>query len=368
VARPGPELRAAKIIDGIPPPASFAKMNNKRLISLALPFMLLSAGACAGPRGNVYPLSEGYLREADIFTRAKSLLETDPELARLNIIGFSGTENLPIYVLDIGHPQSPQNVLIVGQHHGDEVLGVEVSLAWADKLVRESRSDSQLSRLLGQFRFWIVPTLNPEAFRVVTGGLYQYKRKNNRDTDGNGRLDLRTDGVDLNRNYPVFWDEGPNLPPTDQNYKGSAPASEPEIQALISLAQKQHFEYAIFYHSSGSGAYSEKIFLPALDDGNSRQKARYDSLRVFASTLAGSLKKDYRNGHYEVGTEPGSRVGNARNYFFHIQESQALLVEIGGINSDGISVIHPAPARREKIVAKHLKALRKAFLSVIRDR
>ena len=327
---------------------------------LVLPLLAAGTG-CAGTLGNRYPLEAGYLLHSEIFSRLKALAETEPEITRLNIIGFSGTENLPIYALAIGQSSAQRNVLMIGQHHGDEVLGVELVLAWAGELAGKSHTDKRIGRILRDYRFWIVPTLNPEAYRVVTSGQFQYKRKNNRDTTGNGRLDLRTDGVDLNRNYPVFWDEDLAFPPTHQNYKGSAPASEPEVQAVLALAQKQDFDLAIFYHSSASGAYSEKIFLPALDNSKTRQQARYESTLAFAQSYAGLLKKDYGKGNYQVGTQPGSRVGNARNYFFHIRETAAFLVEIGGINRNGISVIHPPFKQREKIVARHLKALRKVF-------
>ena len=340
-------------------------MNRFSTLCLGTALLGLLAAACAVTPGNVYPLEAGYLREATLFARIQALAEAYPAFANLNLIGFSGTEQLPIYALEIGGKAAARNVLILGQHHGDEVLGAELAVAWAEALVLNSLKDEDWARLRDQFRFWIVPTLNPEAFRVVTEGLYRDKRKNNRDTDGNGKLDLRTDGVDLNRNYPVFWDEAPVFLPTHQNYKGSAPASEEELQAIIRLAQKQRFELAILYHSSSSGAYSEKIFLPWLDPGNARHAERYATLRELAENYAGQLPRDYGRGRYSVGSEPGSKVGNARNYFFHIQECGAFLVELGGINSDGVSVIHPTLKQRDRILNKHIKALRKLFSGLL---
>ncbi|MBW6514920.1 MAG: succinylglutamate desuccinylase/aspartoacylase family protein [Candidatus Syntrophosphaera sp.] len=325
------------------------------------------ASACAVNRGNVFPLPRGYLLESEVFAAAKAIQDIDPGLVRLNIIGFSGTENLPLYALEIGRAEASRNVLIIGQHHGNEVLGVDLVMAWANELARKSASDKRIDAILDEFRFWIVPTINPEGYRVVSRGLFQNKRKNNRDTDGNGRLDVHTDGVDLNRNYPVFWDEDRVLPPSHHNYKGSAPASEPEVKAVIALAQKTRFELAIFYHSSPTGALAEKIFLPSLNPGNARQKARYDSLQAISQSYADDIKKDYLKGNYELGTMPGTRIGTARNYFFHIQETAAFLVEIGGVNKDGISVIHPPAKKKDQIMARHVKALRKLFYSGLRS-
>jgi hypothetical protein len=343
-------------------------MGKIRIMNILILSITLLGAACASSRGNVYPLESGYLNDKDAFTRLKAILEANPGLVRLNILGFSGTESLPIYCLDIGRSKAAKNVLLVGQHHGDEVLGVEIVLAWAQLLADGKRKDKDIDAILDSYHFWIVPTINPEGFRVVSQGLYKNKRKNNRDTNLNGKLDLHEDGVDLNRNYPVFWDEDTNNAPTHQNYKGSAPASEPEVQALLLLAQKQRFDLAIFYHSSASGALNEKVFLPALDEQDKAQAERYGDLAEFAGEMATHLKKDYRKGNYEVSPYPGSRVGNARNYFFHIQGTAALLIEVGGLNSDGISVVHPDDRMRGKVVNKHVKALRKVLYGTLSDR
>lgn len=332
---------------------------------LGLLLFALLASTCAGTRGNVYPLDGAYLRSGSMFTRLQKIMDLNPALVRLNIIGFSGSENLPLYCLDIGRPEAARNVLLIGQHHGDEVLGLEVVLEWAEKLAGSSREDKKIAAVLDGFRFWIVPTLNPEGHRVVSAGLSSSQRKNNRDTNANGKLDLPGDGVDLNRNYPVFWDEFAELPPQHQNYKGSEPASEKEILAITLLAQKQPFDYAIFYHSSPSGALSEKIFLPALDRGNARQVKAYAELEDFARAYARLLPRDYLRGKYEVSPAPGTRMGTARNYFFHIHGTKAFLVEIGGVNSAGVSVVHPARKTRDKIVDKHLRALAKLFHSML---
>lgn len=353
--------RGRKSIDEKPCIPSMVRMRDPNMLRFALGLLMLAVAGCLATRGNVYPLSEGYLPAEGVFARCQRISALAPELVRLHIIGFSGTEHLPIYALEIGTPQAGRNVLLSGQHHGDEVLGVEIVLDWAEELAVRGSKDKHLSEILSQFRFWIVPSINPEGHRVVSSGLQQFKRKNNRETTGDGKLDLRADGVDLNRNYPVFWDEDLALPPTHQNFKGTAPASEPEVQAVVGLAQKHSFELAMFYHSSPTGELSEKIFLPALDSLNTRQKLRWQTTKSLADEYASNLKRDYQDGSYAVSPIPGTRVGNARNYFFHIREAYAFLIEVGGVTPDGISIVHPPAKMRDRIVARHLKALRKLF-------
>ena len=82
---------------------------------------------------------------------------------------------------------------------------------------------------------------------------------------------------------------------------------------------------------------------------------------AFAKSYAALLKRDYHKGYYEVGEGNSSKVGNARNYFFHTHGTDAFLVELGGIDGRGISVIHRPERGVRKIVDKHVKALRKVL-------
>ncbi len=319
--------------------------------------LLTSLMSCASAKGNVYPLPEGYLKQDQLYGRLSELSKLKPALVQLRIIGFSSTENLPIYALELGKKQAKQEILLIGQHHGDEVLGVNLSLAFAEKLLTGFGTDKKVDAILDNYRFWIVPTLNPDAFRIVSSGQYQYKRKNNRDTDGNKQLDLRTDGVDLNRNYPIFWDLDPETNINSPYYKGPEPASENEVKAIISLAQQHRFTLAIFFHSSASGAYSERLYLPARANGSQL----YAQTLAIAKNYARRVKKDYQPGTYEVHEGVTSEVGNARNFFFHSLGTKAFLVEIGGINAKGQSVIHPGEKMLQKIIKKHLVALETIF-------
>ena len=61
------------------------------------------------------------------------------------------------------------------------------------------------------------------------------------------------DGVDPNRNFPTRWgydNEGSSPSPDSETYRGPAPASEPETQALDGLLARVGFEFLINYHSA----------------------------------------------------------------------------------------------------------------------
>jgi len=322
-----------------------------------LVMMLPCLISCMQAKGNVYPLDSKYVKSEELNAKLDKIVQIKPELAEKRIIGFSSAENLPVYALQLGNKNAEKAILVIGQHHGEEVIGVNVSLALAEKLLNNYSQEDKQSHLLENYQVWIIPTLNPEGFRIVSSGILRTKRKNNRDTNNNHKLDLRTDGVDLNRNYPIFWDMDSETEINSPYYKGSEPASESEIQAIIALAQQENFALAIFLHSSISGAYSEKIYLPA----RSNDSELFQKTQTLATIYAKEVKKDYLKGTYEVYVGNTSEVGNARNFFFYRMGTPAFLVEIGGQNKRGQSVIHPANAMLEKIVDKNVQAMLKVF-------
>lgn len=322
---------------------------------------LISCAQSKPSNGNSYPLDSAYIRQHELPQRLKQIDKSGENIVKLHLIGFSTNEEHAIHALEIGSTHAKRNVLLIGQHHGDEVLGVETVMAFAEYLTENHKSNSRVKAILDQFRFWIIPTINPEAYRVVSSGEYPWKRKNNSDTNKNRKFEIRTDGVDLNRNYPVFWADDIITQQESPYFKGFAPMSETEIIAVMQLAEKVDFEFAIFYHSSATGAYSEKIYLPWYNPAVEEEKNLHDDAQQAAELYAVHVPKDYEKGTYEVHTGYNSRVGNARNYFFHTHQTKAWLVEIGGINRFGISVIHPKAKVMKQNVKKHVAALEIMF-------
>ncbi|MDD3562993.1 MAG: M14 family metallopeptidase [Candidatus Cloacimonadaceae bacterium] len=318
-------------------------------------FALFFLASCAYQGVNEYPLATAYPAPQDLVPKMNELAARHPGLLMHRIIGFTETENLPIHAIELGKGQ--RNILIIGQHHGDEILGVALAFQLFESLSERYHKEPQVQGLLDEFKLWIVPSLNPEGWRVVSANLTRTKRKNNRDTDGNGKLDLRTDGVDLNRNYPVFWDLDTEIDHLSPFYKGPQPASEKEIQAIIALGRKVSFDLAIFYHSSRTGTLNETIFLPAVDE----PREDFLALQDLAEFYAQNVPRDYRPGTYSLHKNVSSKVGNARNSFYHSLDVPAILIEIGGVNREGKSIIHPSNKMVKRIVSRHEKALLKVM-------
>lgn len=308
---------------------------------------------------NQYPLDTKYHKAEQLFPVIEQLCRTNPSLARWEILGFSGTEKLPIYAIRISAvPDSIEwsapRILVTGQHHGEEVVGVEISLSIAQELLANYRKKPSVTALLNKQVWWIVPTCNPEAFRIVNSGIYSLKRKNNRDTNHNGKLDLETDGVDLNKNYSFHWDTDKLNNSSSPYYKGPSPASESEIKAMQQFFARERFQLAFSYHSSESGKFSEKIFYPWRF--NKSVSPDYYSMQQIAQTMVTYLPRDFVSGNYKIAGGENSEYGFDRDFLYAHYGTFAYTIETCGINTEGKSVIQPPNAILDKLCVNHTKA------------
>lgn len=189
--------------------------------------------------------------------RLQELNQSHPEQTQLIELGRSH-EGRPLYALVIaealqdGDPRPA--FLLNGAHHGGELLSVDIVLDAIDVLLGEA--EPQLAERAQRWRqelvLWCVPEVNPDGVYSVLHDLERGDRKNARDNNHNGRIDAG-DGVDLNRNYPYRWgalgDKGSSPDPKSVYFRGPAPGSEPETQAMMALGQRERPVGSVSYHT-----------------------------------------------------------------------------------------------------------------------
>lgn len=138
------------------------------------------------------------------------------DLAKLYSIGesFAGRD---LYVLEItnhniGLPESKPAMLFVGPHHGNEVIGAEIALYFAQYLLSNYPADAKVKGIVDTKTVYIIPTVNPDGHEL-TLSTDVYARWNARpiDEDMDGRLD-EDPPEDINGDGKVtemqFWDAG----------------------------------------------------------------------------------------------------------------------------------------------------------------
>ncbi len=109
-----------------------------------------------------------------------------------------------------------------------------------------------------------VPMLNPDGVDLVIEGPPEEEPYRSSVLDINGgshqfsgwKANIR--GVDLNKQFPALWErdavKGPQAP-APRDYSGTAPLTEPEVQALAKFTENHDFAHVLAFHTQGKVIY-----------------------------------------------------------------------------------------------------------------
>ncbi len=195
----------------------------------------------AGSRQN----AEEYQSFAAIEARLNELAAAHPDLLELIDYGDSweGSRNLLALRLRAPGVEGPRPVFFLfAAVHAREMVTGEIAMRWIDYLLANYGSNADVTWMLQEYEFLVVPIANPDGRIIAEQGYLQ--RKNTNYTNGDScavppeNIIVNHSGVDLNRNSSFQWGQidTPAQNPCSQTYPGSGPASEPEIQAFEALA------------------------------------------------------------------------------------------------------------------------------------
>ncbi|MBM3284872.1 MAG: hypothetical protein FJY81_03275 [Candidatus Aminicenantes bacterium] len=251
-----------------------------------------------------------------------------PHIARLHNIGRSTRFSLPILALKISdNPDEDEDepaFLVDAMHHAREPLGNEIALAFIEYLVSRYGWDARVTSWVDGFEIWVIPILNPEGYKyIVDNNLASpWWRKNLRDNDQNGAIDLDYDGVDLNRNYSLNWTYAGSANPADWTYRGPAPFSEDETKAKRDLALRERFAAAITYHS-----YGEIIYYQWSWPSTGARAPDHNLLQRMASELAARIRNLAGTGTYAYGRQTAANQSSP--WIYSALGTLEFLVETG---------------------------------------
>ena len=168
-------------------------------------------------------------------------------------------------------------------HHAREPMSGESLLQFTNWLCEGYGVDPEATRVLNTRSLLLVPCVNPDG--------YEYNRQTNPGGGGMWRKNRRINGggsfgVDLNRNYSFEW--GPGWPgssgnPDSETYRGPAPFSEPECQAV-----RAGFEARVPTTSVSAHTYSDLWLYPwGYDTPDPPDIALYHALGEQATAVNG---------------------------------------------------------------------------------
>jgi hypothetical protein len=229
----------------------------------------------------------------EITTILTGLNATYPDIVDVFTIGQSwgGRDIYCVRLTNESNPQPRPEVLFVGYHHAQEPISAELPLYYVVDAAANYGSSANVTTQLATRAIYVVVAVNVDGFDAFASN--DRHRKNARpldedsdgtldedppeDLNGNGLVEILanytdpgnpvfleyegvdndadavngedwTGGVDLNRNYPVSWEHAAS-DPTSPVYRGPAPFSEPETQAIRDLVLAHNFTHALSFHS-----------------------------------------------------------------------------------------------------------------------
>jgi carboxypeptidase T len=192
-----------------------------------------------------------YKNPQEIEDFVKDIHARYPEITQLKVIGKS-LEGRNIYAVKISDNADKREmeptVLVNAMHHAREVMTPEITTDMIEYLVTNYNVDEKITQWINSTEIWVIPMFNVDGNNKMWDQNAMW-RKNTR----NGH------GVDLNRNYPTGWNScrGSSGNTWAQDYRGTAPASEPETQAMMNFVASIKPVFNISYHS-----YSEIVIYP----------------------------------------------------------------------------------------------------------
>lgn len=159
-----------------------------------------------------------------------SVAIANPTICQLDTLGLSIDGRLIMGVRISDNPgveEDEAEIRIMGAHHGDERISVELSLYVIDCLTSNYGSDSTITRLVNEREIYIIPMVNPDG--VTRGSRYNSRYQ------------------DLNRDY--LCPEGDDCP-WNANHQNSF--SEPETQTIRDDASINRYVLSLSMHSGAT--------------------------------------------------------------------------------------------------------------------
>ncbi|WP_290662004.1 M14 family zinc carboxypeptidase [Ignavibacterium sp.] len=203
----------------------------------------------------------GFFTLPEINTRLDSMYALYPNIITQKYQIGTTIQGRPIYAVKISdnpnvnenEPQVQFNALI----HAREPQAMMTIMYYMYYLLENYGTDPEVTYLVNNREIYFVPCINPDG--------YEYNRQTNPSGGGMWRKNRRLNGdgsygVDLNRNFSYMWginNSGSSGTPSSETYRGTAPFSEPETQAIRDFTNGKTFKTTLNYHT-----YSNLLLYP----------------------------------------------------------------------------------------------------------
>ncbi len=273
---------------------------------------------------------------------------------RIETIGQSylGHKIRAVVLSNADSPANVPKVLFNGAHHGMELLATDMAFDILEQLCEAEVPElrKQYEQMLSSSEVWVIPLVNYDGNDLFFHVSDHLGRKNGRFVFTHEKRpksfprkpglknspsayyryhpnDIALGaGVDINRNYPLQWgatgEKASSENPRHYWYRGTAPASEPEIQAMMNLFHTEQFASSISFHT-----VSTRILSPYSIDALQNPPHEEDNAWQLALRMASAAGVQANGKPYEVVKNLYSVDGTDQDWFRMISGTYAYLIE-----------------------------------------
>jgi g-D-glutamyl-meso-diaminopimelate peptidase len=187
-----------------------------------------------------------------------------PDLTGMYHAGYSvHSRTIPVLTLGCG----PVKAFFCGAHHAREHISAAYLMYAAEVYAAHAQTGERfgsydMAELLAKCTMHIMPMVNPDGVTLAQEGPDAFSNAESiramisvRRTFAEWKANAN--GVDLNRHYPAQWDKKHVLvdAPASEMYNGAAPATEPEVRAVMRVCRRNIFKSALSFHAKGEIIY-----------------------------------------------------------------------------------------------------------------
>lgn len=204
-------------------------------------------------------------------------------------------------------------------------------------------SGQHVNELCKQVTLWVVPMVNPDGVELAQRGTSPSHPWHRQLIEWNGgseqfsgwKANIR--GVDLNDQFPAFWEEECRrrgiAGPGPRDYPGPYPLSEPEALAMARFTETMAFDAVLALHTQGREIYwNYRDYEPAQAEQLARRLGHVSGYKPVKLTGSDAGYKDwfiqqYRRPGFTVEAGYGENPLPMSNFDSIYMELQPLLLE-----------------------------------------
>lgn len=252
-------------------------------------------------------------------------------------VNLNGPSTIKLFRINTDIDKIKPGMLLISGTHAREWVPPLASVEFAEQLLRSYSPGTQpnsqnTNKIVEGLDILVIPALNPDGINYSHHDDPNWRKNRN---PNSSIADSNCKGVDINRNYSVYWGElGSSGDTCNDSFRGKSALSEPESQNVVHVLKKfSNIKTAVDCHSFG-----EDIFRPHPTGGihipsqpvTQKDHEIYKALELAMNSAIGSVTAGKK---YSTGTT-NNHAGTSDDYIYFAHHMFGFCLECGSENFD----------------------------------